>query len=205
MANKFIAASYKLFTTDNTIPAEEATEQQPFVFISGLGMALDVFEKNIEDLPTGKAFDFTIACEDAYGLPDQERIVALPKGIFEIDGKFDDENIKVGAFVPMNNAEGQRLIGKVTDIQENNVLMDFNHPFAGCDLHFQGFIVENRPATEDELDKAMKLLRGELGCCGGCGGGSCGGNCGSDCDNNCNDGGCGEGGCHSDGGCKCGK
>ncbi|MCQ2255015.1 MAG: FKBP-type peptidyl-prolyl cis-trans isomerase [Bacteroidaceae bacterium] len=198
MANKFIAAAYKLYTTDNTTPVEEATEQQPFVFISGLGMALDAFEKNIEELPTGKAFDFTIPCDDAYGAPDQERIIALPRGIFEVNGQFDDEHIKVDAFIPMNNADGQRLIGKVIDITDENVLMDFNHPFAGSDLHFVGHIVENREASAEEVDKAIKILNGEFGGCGG----SCGGNCGGNCGGSCGDGGCGscgDGGC---GGCK---
>lgn len=198
MANKFIAAAYKLYTTDNTTPVEEATEEQPFVFISGLGMALDAFEKNIEELPTGKAFDFTIPCDDAYGAPDQERIIALPRGIFEVNGQFDDEHIKVDAFIPMNNADGQRLIGKVIDITDENVLMDFNHPFAGNDLHFVGHIVENREASAEEVDKAIKILNGEFGGCGG----SCGGNCGGNCGGSCGDGGCGscgDGGC---GGCK---
>ncbi|MCF0243494.1 MAG: FKBP-type peptidyl-prolyl cis-trans isomerase [Bacteroidaceae bacterium] len=195
MTNKFIAVAYKLYTADNNL-AEEATEEQPFVFISGLGMALDAFEEKLVNLETGKAFDFTIACDDAYGAPDQERIVALPKGIFEIDGKFDDEHITIGAFVPMNNADGQRLIGKVADITDDNVLMDFNHPFAGEDLHFEGFIVESRPASKDEIDKAVRILRGEIGGCGGCGG-HCGGDCGGDCDGgDCGNGGCGNGGCN---------
>ena len=185
--NNFIAVSYKLYTTDSGTPVEEATEQQPFVFISGMDMALEAFEQQLNTLPTGKAFDFVIPCDDAYGMPDQERIVALPRGIFEIDGEFDSEHIRLGAFVPMNNADGQRLIGKVADITADNVLMDFNHPFAGSDLHFTGFVIENRPATPQEMEKAKKLMSGEGGC-GGCGGGSCGGgSCGGD---NCKSGNC---------------
>ncbi|MCF0202809.1 MAG: FKBP-type peptidyl-prolyl cis-trans isomerase [Bacteroidaceae bacterium] len=189
--SKFIAVAYKLYTSNSTTPQEVTSEDQPFAFITGIGMALDSFEEKVADLPTGKAFDFTIPCEEAYGMPAQERIVTLPRGIFEIDGKFDDENIKPGAFVPMNNADGQRLLGKVTDITDTNVLMDFNHPFAGSDLHFTGHIVESREATEKEKQQAMKIMRGEGGC-GGCGGGCKGGSCGDGCGDGC-DSGCGDG------------
>jgi FKBP-type peptidyl-prolyl cis-trans isomerase SlyD len=30
--------------------------------------------------------------------------------------------------------------------------MDFNHPLAGVDLHFEGSIADIRPATQDEID-----------------------------------------------------
>ena len=45
MENKFITVAYKLYTIDEGERdfAEEATAQQPFAFISGLGMTLDDF------------------------------------------------------------------------------------------------------------------------------------------------------------------
>ncbi len=53
--------------------------------------------------------------------------------------------------------------------------MDFNHPFAGKTVRYEGVIEEVREATPEEL----KPQGG--GCCGGCGGGSCGDSCGGDC------------------------
>ena len=38
------------------------------------------------------------------------------------------------------------------NIKDELVKMDFNHPLAGIDLHFEGTIVEVRPATEEELE-----------------------------------------------------
>ena len=69
MENKFITVAYKLYTIDEGERdfAEEATAQQPFAFISGLGMTLDDFEKQIASLNTGDTFDFTLSVDQAYG------------------------------------------------------------------------------------------------------------------------------------------
>ncbi|MCK7536997.1 MAG: hypothetical protein MZV63_41565 [Marinilabiliales bacterium] len=47
--------------------------------------------------------------------------------------------------------DGQKLNGVVAEVQENIVVMDFNHPLAGDDLFFQGHIVDVREATAQEL------------------------------------------------------
>jgi FKBP-type peptidyl-prolyl cis-trans isomerase SlyD len=51
--------------------------------------------------------------------------------------------------------------GKIVELDEENVKMDFNHPLAGTDLHFQGEILDIREATEDEL--AHGHVHGEHG------------------------------------------
>lgn len=60
--NKYIAVAYKLYTVDNgeSKLVEEATDKQPFQFISGYGITLDAFEKEIAGLDKGAEFDFTL-------------------------------------------------------------------------------------------------------------------------------------------------
>jgi FKBP-type peptidyl-prolyl cis-trans isomerase SlyD len=41
---------------------------------------------------------------------------------------------------------------KCMDITPEIVVMDFNHPLAGTDLHFVGEILEVRAATEEEIN-----------------------------------------------------
>ena len=102
----------------------------------------------------------------------------LPREIFLIDGKFDSERITEGAIVPLMTSEGQRVNGSVVEVKPDVVVMDMNHPLAGCDLNFVGEVVESRPATNEELAEAARMMSG--GCGGHCGG--CGGDCGSGCD-----------------------
>ena len=177
---------------------EKAPVEHPFQYISGMGITLESFEANIAKLAQGDAFDFVIPVAEAYGEIDPEHILELPKDFFVVDGKFDSERVFAGNVLPMLNSDGNRLNGTVVEVKDNVVVMDFNHPFAGKDLHFVGTVTESRPATNAEIQEVINMFAGE-GCGGGCD--CCGGGCGSDdCGDDC---GCGEHGHHHDG-CGCG-
>ena len=180
--NKYITLAYKLYTIENGEKefTEEAPAEHPFQFISGLGLTLESFENQVKDLNKGDKFDFTIKAEEAYGEYDEEHVIDLPKNIFEIEGKFDSERVVEGAVIPLMTSEGQRINGSVVEVKDDVVVMDMNHPLAGCDLNFVGEITENRPATNDELPEMARMMSGG-GCSGGCGGGCNCGDCSSEC------------------------
>lgn len=191
--NKYIAVAYKLYTNENGTEnmIEEATLAKPFQFISGMGLALDDFEKKVETLETGTDFDFTLSKEQAYGEHEDERVLSLDREMFCIDGKLDEEHVFVDAIIPLQNENGQRFLGKVLEIGDSKVKVDLNHPLAGKDLHFVGSILESREATNEEIQNLINHMNG--GCGGNCGDchGDCGGHgdgCGDGCDGNC--------GCH---------
>lgn len=176
---------------------EQATAGKPLTFIYGKGMMLPRFEALLEGMEEGKSFEISLSCDEAYGEFDENAVVDLPKNIFIIDGKFDEDIIRVGNTVPMMSTSGQRLNGLVMEITDETVKMDFNHPLAGEDLFFKGEILEVRNATEEELAATA----------GGCG---CGGGCGCDSHGDhescgCEDEACGcESHAHAGSGCGCG-
>nr|WP_294076659.1 FKBP-type peptidyl-prolyl cis-trans isomerase [Prevotella sp. UBA5379] len=193
-SNKYINLSYQLYdTTDGKSELiEQTTDKRPFNFISGLGIALQAFEDNVTPLEEGANFEFEIPHDQAYGNYDDSLVIDLDKSIFAINGKFDEEHIKEGAVVPLQNADGNRFFGHVLKISDTQVKMDLNHPLAGKDLKFMGHILETRKATEQELADYEKMIHGQQdggGCsCGDCeNGGSCNGSCGDDqqCCGNC--------------------
>lgn len=181
--NKYITVAYKLYSVEDGEKdfTEEATAEHPFQFISGLGLTLEAFENQIKDLQAGDKFDFTIPAAEAYGEYDDDHVIDLPKDIFVIEGKFDTERIVEGAIIPLMTAEGQRVNGSVVEVKEDVVVMDMNHPLAGCDLNFVGEVVVSRPATNEEVSEMIHMVSGGCGCgggdCGGCGGGCGDGDC----------------------------
>lgn len=191
--NRYIAVAYQLYTKDKEGKrelVENATKEQPFQFVSGLGMTLDDFEKQIVDLQKGGGFDFELTPEQAYGEYEEERVIKVPRQTFEIDGRLDKQYIYEGAVVPLQNADGQRFNGLIQKIGDTEVTLDLNHPLAGKALIFIGEVVDTREATKEEITATLKMLTGEGGCGCGCGCDDCE-SCGPEHDENC---GCGH--CH---------
>lgn len=164
--NKMVSLTYDLrIEGANGELIEQATTEKPLAFVYGAGIMLPKFETLLEGLEQGSDFNINLLCEDAYGQVDENAIVDLPKHLFLVDGKFDDEIIKVGNTVPMMSTSGQRMNGLVLEINDATVKMDFNHPLAGEDLFFTGKVLEVRDATDEEI---TATVAGGCGCGSGC-------------------------------------
>jgi len=145
---KFVEIEYILSETNEegqlVEMLEECTAEHAFGFTIGSDEVLESFEKALTGLQAGEPFEVAISCIDAYGPTTEDAIVMIPKNIFEIDGEFDEENIQVGEAIPMNDEDGNEIFGVVVDVLDDEVQMDFNHPFADLDLHFSGRICDIR-------------------------------------------------------------
>jgi FKBP-type peptidyl-prolyl cis-trans isomerase SlyD len=209
--NKYIAVAYKLYAESEgkTVMVEEAPAEQPFNFVSGLGITIPEFEKAVAALNKGDEFDFVLDAAHAYGEHVAERVLDLDKKMFYVDGHFDDKNIYKDAIIPLQNEDGNRFMGHVLEVNDTIVKVDLNHPLAGKSLNFKGTVIESREISKEELQEYVNNLNA-----GGCGGGcdNCGGSCGGEHhhkDGEC----CGnhkEGECcggnhhhHKEGGCHC--
>ncbi|GHT78030.1 peptidyl-prolyl cis-trans isomerase [Bacteroidia bacterium] len=152
--DKIVSLTYDLTVDDENGQKElmeKATKEHPLTFMFGMGMMLEAFEKNIAGLKVGDKFSFSLNPEEAYGEFIEANVVELPKKIFEIDGKFDNERVVVEQTIPMMDASGHRLMGTVLEIKPEVVVMDFNHPLAGETLHFDGEVVDVHEATPEEI------------------------------------------------------
>ena len=151
--NKVVSLNYKLTNHSTGEQIEETTSDNPMVFLYGVQSIIPEFEKQISGKTAGDNFNFSIESEHAYGNPSDEQIAMIPSTVFHLeDGKLNEEEIFVGSVVPMSDNDGNRLVGQVLEVSEEFVKMDFNHPLAGTNLHFEGVILEVRDASQEELD-----------------------------------------------------
>ena len=175
MEHQFLAVHYQLHAIENGEKTliEQTIREHPFEFISGFGVSLEALERNVLHLEKGTEFNFTLTPAEAFGEYDPEGVHKLQREMFTIDGKFDAEHVYPGAVITLTDGEQNRFLARVTKIEPDSVTVDTNHPMAGKTLNFTGEMIENRPATDDEVNALIKRMAG--GCCGGgCGEGECG-------------------------------
>lgn len=187
---KFVAFSYRLTDAADGSLLFEAKPDAPDMMVFGVTREIvPGLAGALEGLKAGDRFEVELPPQAAFGEHFKENVVSLERQIFERDGELADE-VRQGAELTMMTAEGYPVRGRVLEITDNTVTMDFNHPFAGRTVIFKGEVEEVRDATPEELKPAHG--------CGGCGGGSCGDGCG---DSGCGDSGCGGGSCGGGGCC----
>ncbi len=138
---------------------EKVTQEKPAEFLLGAGKLIDEFEKQVSDLKEGENFEFQIDSDNAYGQVKEEAKVDLPITAFQIDGKIPEDLLQPGKILPMKDQQGNPLYGRVVEVQDEKVKMDFNHPLAGIDLYFKGEVISTRKPTKNEIEN--KKIEGE--------------------------------------------
>jgi len=171
--NKVVALSYTLEVDGDVMETVKA--DKPMEFIFGTGYLLPKFEENVINKEVGESFDFKLSAKEGYGEENLDAIVELPKDMFMVDGNIEEGLLTVGNVLPMQDSDGNRLQGSIDEIKDEVVVMNFNHPLAGADLHFTGNVVAVREATQQELthglsgEKDTSCSSGSCSGCSGCG------------------------------------
>lgn len=150
--NTVVSISYVLREAHATgTVIQEVNQQEPFSFLFGQGQLLPDFEANIQGKKEGDQVAFSIDHSNAYGEYDEEQVISLPKSSFVIDGEVAEDFLRIGAVIPLQTQDGHQLTGVVSEIGEEDVKVDLNHPLAGKDLHFSVEVLSVRTATPEEI------------------------------------------------------
>lgn len=150
---KAVAVHYTLTegSADGTL-VESTLGSEPLLFVYGIGQMIPDFEANLQGLKPGDRFAFGIQAANAYGEYDETAMAEVPKSMFEEDGEIPEDLLEVGNTLPLEDEEGFSFEGTVAAVGEESVKLDFNHPLAGVDLFFTGYVESIRDADPEELE-----------------------------------------------------
>jgi FKBP-type peptidyl-prolyl cis-trans isomerase SlyD len=139
--------------------ALDSTENgAPLDFIQGAGYLVPGLEAELAGKEVGDKFDVKLEAKEAYGEFQEELVQQVPRNLFE-----GVDTIEVGMSFQADTDQGPRTV-EVTEVTEEMVSIDANHPLAGMALQFVGEVVAIRVATEEEL--AHGHIHKEGGTCG---------------------------------------
>jgi peptidylprolyl isomerase len=97
----------------------------------GGGQIIPGFEKAVEGMELGEQKKVTISAESAYGERDENLIRDFPRT--SLPENFEPEK---GMIIGLQDQSGREIPGTITNITENSITIDLNHPLAGKDLNF---------------------------------------------------------------------
>lgn len=136
-AGKNVKVHYTGTFNDGTKFDSSYDRGEPLEFICGAGMMITGFDQAVADMEVGQTVDVHLMPEEAYGMPDPERIITIE--IAQLPGS---ENLNVGERVYLRNMMGQPFPVTVTARDDVNITLDANHEMAGKELNFRIELVE---------------------------------------------------------------
>ena len=130
-----VKVHYTLKVEDEVVDSSEGKD--PLEFKVGSHQVIPGFEKSVIGMKKGDEKSFEISPEDGYGPVD-------PKGIKEILRENLPPDIKpeVGLTIYATSPDGQQVPLKISEVKENAVIINMNHPLAGKTLNFNVEVVE---------------------------------------------------------------
>ncbi len=144
--NTVVTVNYKLSDAQNNLIEDGS---QPTVYLhGGYENTLPKIEEELDGKEVGYASTLQIEPDDAYDDYDPALVKIEPRNRLP-------EPLEVGMqFEGMpDSPEGDddAMIFTVTDIADDKVVLDGNHPLAGMALRFELSVIDVRPATEEEI------------------------------------------------------
>lgn len=123
-------------TLENGEVFDTSRDREPLVFEVGGGQVLPQFEEAFVGRDPGEEFEIELPPEQAYGEVRDDLVQELPKEQFE--GAAPEE----GMHVHLQGPDGETLHGDITDVGDEAVTVDLNHPLAGKTLNFEIEVIE---------------------------------------------------------------
>lgn len=143
--NAVVSIDYTLTEAGGEI-LDTSRGREPLLYIHGSGSIIPGLESSLEGKSAGDHLNVTIPPADAYGELDAERVMEIPREQFA-----GITEISVGMQFSARSDHGEEVV-TVTNVSEETITVDANHPLAGKTLNFDVTIVDVRAATQEELD-----------------------------------------------------
>jgi len=118
----------------------------PLAFIQGIGNIIPGLERELYGMQIGESKNVIVPAADGYGEHNTEAFIEVPRDQFP-----KGMELEIGGEIQVTDQDGQIAIARIDSIAGDTIRLDFNHPLAGKELHFDVTIVALRPANDEEL------------------------------------------------------
>jgi len=119
----------------------------PLQFLAGHGNIVAGLEDEMKGMKIGDSKNVVVAAKDGYGEYDEKAFMDVPSKQFPSDMKVEE-----GLELTVRDDSGEGRYARIERVEGETVRLNFNHPLAGDELHFDVKVVALREPTAEELD-----------------------------------------------------
>lgn len=147
IAEKCVVAFHYQLTNSDGEQLDSSEGQDPLKYLHGASNIVPGLEKELEGKKAGDALKVEVQPDEGYGQVNPQLVQKVPHSAFE-----GAPEIKAGMQFQAQAPDGQVQLITVTEVSDEEVTVDGNHPLAGQVLHFDVTIEDVREASEEELE-----------------------------------------------------
>ena len=158
--NKVVGIHYTI-SVDEEGEVFSNLDFEPEEYVHGAIAIFPMVAKALEGHKVNDEVQITLPPQHAYGAMNEKLIKSFSNSLFDNINDFE-----IGSFIQVPDGTEAKLLQKNND----TILVDANHPFAGATLHYKIKIVAIRQATEIEIQRGLtealiKSCDGSPNCC----------------------------------------
>jgi peptidylprolyl isomerase len=105
---------------------------EPLEFEVGSGQVIKGFDDGVEGMSVGDKKQIEIEVGDAYGERIEQLVQTVPRGEFNLDTEPE-----AGMNLVMQLPDGNQIPVAITEVTDESITLDANHPLAGQKLVFE--------------------------------------------------------------------
>jgi FKBP-type peptidyl-prolyl cis-trans isomerase SlyD len=143
--NLVVSMEYTLHVDQEEI--DSSNGQDPLQFLVGHGNIISGLEREMIGMKVGESKDVVVLPAEGYGEFDENAFMNVPRNEFP-----SDLPVEEGAELTVRDDAGQSRYARIDAIDGDTVTLNFNHPLAGDELHFNVKVVGLREPTAEELE-----------------------------------------------------
>lgn len=161
--NAHVILEYTLADEDGTLlDSSDGEDGEPIEYVHGYGMVVPGLEAALVGLKAGDTKDVVVPPEEAFGERDEDLVLEIDRADFP-----NPAAVAAGDEFIAESPDGEEVAMHVVEVHDGSVVVDANHPLAGCTLRYSVKVREVRAATEEEIAEAAELFE-EAGYGGSC-------------------------------------
>lgn len=140
-----VTLHFSLALTDGAV-VDDNFDKTPATLVMGDGNMLPGFESALLGHVTGDKISVVLPAAQAFGESNPANVQVLPRRKFAGLLANSTDPVEEGTVLSFADSNGFDIPGVVKSINEDTLVMDFNHPLAGRDILFAAVILAVIPA-----------------------------------------------------------